>query len=66
MMLNIVRYGIYLIIQDLEEYLRSLELSKYALSKNIEGKSEQPSASAYMLHLHELHRSHILDQRLGT
>ena len=32
----------------------------------MEDKLEWSSASAYMLHLYELHRLHILDQGLGT
>ena len=61
-----VRCSLHLIIQDPEEYLRSLELSNFVLSKNMEDKMEQPSAGAYILHFYESHRSHILYQELET
>jgi len=35
-----IRYGSHLIIQDLAGYLRSLELSNYVLSKNVEDRLE--------------------------
>jgi len=46
-------------------YLRSgrisqkSELSNYMLSKSTEVRSEQPLASAYVLHLYKLHELHI-------
>ena len=44
-----IRYGLYFIIQDLAEHLRSPELSNYVLPKNMEDRSEWYSASACML-----------------
>jgi len=44
-----------------KEYLRSPELSNYALSKNVKSRSEQPLASAYILYLYKLYRLYILD-----
>jgi len=35
-----VRCGLHLIIWDLEDYLRSPELSSFTLSRNIENKAE--------------------------
>ena len=61
-----VRCGSHLVIWDLEEHLRSLELSSFVLSKNIEDGVKQSSALAYVLHLYELYRSYISDQRLVT
>jgi len=49
-----------------KEHLRSSELSNFTLSESIKDKAEQPLASAYMLYLYELHKSHISDQELGT
>jgi len=56
-----IKYSLHLIIQDLEEKLRSLELSNYILSKNTKDRSKQLLALAYILCLYELYRLHILD-----
>jgi len=45
-------YSLYLIIWDLVEHLKSPEQVSYILFKNAKGRSEQPSASAYVLHLY--------------
>jgi len=42
--------SLHLVIWNLVGYLRSLEQVSYALSKNIEGKSEQALALAYVLY----------------
>jgi len=63
---TLVRHSSHLIILDLEKYLKSLEISNYALSKNVEDELEQPLVSAYVLCLYELDGSHISDQGLKT
>jgi len=45
-------YSSHLIIWDLVEHFESSEQVSYVLSKSTEGRSEQLSASAYVLHLY--------------
>ena len=45
-------YNSHLIIWDLVKHLKSPEQVSYVLFKNAKGRSEQPSTSAYVLHLY--------------
>jgi len=60
------RCGSHFVIQDFLLDLESPEISNYVLSKNIQGRSEQPLALAYVLHPYKLYGSHISDQELKT
>jgi len=46
-------------------HLRSSKLISYILSENMEGRLEQPFASAYVLYLYKLYRSHIFGDLAG-
>ena len=48
-----------------KRHLGSPKLVSYTLSKNAEDRSEQSSASAYVLHLYKSYRLYILGSELG-
>ena len=58
---------VYTLLSEIQkEHLKSSELSNFVLFKNVEDRSEYSLASAYMLYLYKLHKSHISDQELES
>jgi len=48
-----------------KRYLRSLELSSFALSENVEDRAKWPLASTYVLYLYRLYGSYIFGLETG-